>query len=110
MNTSSHGDQSVANDDGWVYEQAAIDTLLALKGLREGDEIKFKHDQWKLHTVEAGVVMVVHSLPDEQAWWGDAPRPMLTCRASFGTWNSGGVGIIRDNIAAWRRPNAPKKS
>lgn len=99
--------------DNWVTDPGALDTLIALQGALPGDEVVFTHDQTRAHTlIREGDVLTV--IRDEQgevgciAWWLPAgerkPVALLARGASTGVTRR--VLLTRDNIKAWRRPDA----
>lgn len=96
---------------GWITDSGAIDTLVALKELKLGDEIQI-HDPENNYRLVCYHGKVVRVIEDNNGFVGqrkaisDCPWADEICVAQFdppdgdgGTWV-----VCRKNIAAWRRP------
>lgn len=102
------------DDDGWVTEPDAIDTIVAMKELRPGDEVRI-HDPYnnyhlqcmhgqiqRIREAERDLVGKRNAITEAAPWSSEVCVAQLDIKG--GTWV-----VCRKNIAAWRRPGALKK-
>lgn len=91
-------------EEGWVIDQRAIDTVVALSGIQPGDEIQIVNAVgYNISDVFEGKVVVVI---EEEGYKVGTPSQSNCAYAGApvafhftGSW----VGC-RENIGAWRRP------
>lgn len=99
----------------WVTDPRVIDTIVGLKGLRPGDEIKLKNGhELDISLVEDGHVVTVvgrHSLyrvGEPYDALSEDPRrtAIVVCCATTTSTRHGRLDYVltRNQIAAWRRP------
>jgi hypothetical protein len=103
------------DNDGWVTEPGAIDTLIALKEMKVGDEVRLQRveDYGLASRYRDGQTVVViddsrligvklSAINDEHRDRALFHQPVIA--HIHEQWV-----ICRENIAAWRRPGALKK-
>lgn len=105
------------DEDGWITEPEAIDTIVALRAIRAGDEIRVQKvlNIWIEKHINDGDVVVVAHIEDEGTThpWTDHPvrhGPNAPTSHKARLFSDGRYVFARENIAAWRRPSGKKSS
>jgi hypothetical protein len=98
---------STHQGDGWVTDPEAIRTIVMLKLLQPGDEVKLqKCEAYGIHTKYEQKVYRIHT-PDSSVWntsnWPDPEESAMGSSTPVALISSG-YYIAYWNIAAWRRP------
>lgn len=89
---------------GFIYDQALIDTIIAMKELRPGDQVVMgpdpEHDTAADEEYLLGQVLVIdaNGYVDTPPWLVGADLLGAPNKKEYGTY------LTRKNIIAWRRP------
>ena len=90
----------MTDDYGWIDDPAAIDTVVALQGIRVGDEVRLQNSgtYGVVRAGPDGAVGVVSSVED--IW--DSFYPNAVARVQFNGPTSFPYFLQRRHIGAWR--------